>query len=81
MHGIHVYPESSKWQYPFPEILRNLHIRDQRLLVGNSLLLPVVAAWVFYTLSNLVCFDDPGDLPAEISEHQSDDEEDEEDEL
>ena len=50
-------------------------------MVGNSLLLPVVGAWMFYVLSNLVALDDPEKLPAAIRESQADTSDDEKEEL
>jgi hypothetical protein len=55
VHGVHLYPEqcgnSSKCH--FEHVLRRLTRRQQAMLVGNSLLCPLVGAWVFYCLANL----------------------------
>ena len=67
VHGAHVYPASQgHWRYPFTQLLRDLTAREQKFLVGNSLLLPVVGTWMMYVLSNLVCLDDPEPLPMAI---------------
>ena len=62
-HGLHVYPETSTvFSYPHRNILDSLDIREQMLLLGNSLLLPCVCAWVMYVWSNLESVEDMSPL-------------------
>eukprot|EP00971_Amphidinium_carterae_P333505 6468289-Amphidinium_carterae.3 len=56
VHGMHVHKESAvckRFQYPHVDLLEKLEIRQRHFLVGNALLLPVVAAWTWYCMSNL----------------------------
>jgi hypothetical protein len=54
VHGAHVFPACGKY-YPTPllDVLRSLSPREQNHLAGNSLLMPLAAAFVFYCLANL----------------------------
>ena len=52
----------------------NLPVRQQKKLLGNSLLLPVVIRWFVYTISNTAPNDLIGDLPksAEVAQNEGD---------
>ena len=58
------------------DTLAKLPIQQQRFLVGNSMLCPVVAAWVFYILSNLQPLDVPTKMPPQLRDVADDDAED-----
>ena len=78
VHGLHVHPPTMvDWQCPFVELLKSLSPAKQRFLVGNSLLLPAVAAFVWYIMSNLQCRDVITPMPRVINnEHRGEGDDD-----